>query len=197
MNTLGWIKKTVLILSADVFLLVGCEYRHTGVESTYDIKEVTAAKIEFKVTAKPEDADICEEDICPWVELVNPESEIVRLRDADETVVHRQEVILIIDYPIKTPVEFKLHTTNGKGFTRVDLIRAIGEKYRMIYDEEEKTATIKTIPVERRKRSLNRNQTNGKYGIWGHDLQDLALSSIQVIEKNDEYYLKLKIESLL
>ena len=107
MNAIGRKKNTAIILSAVVFLSAGCEYRRAGVESTYEIKEVIVTKIEFKVTAKPEDTDICEEDICPWVELANPESEIVRLRDADEMVVQRQEVILIIDYPIKNPVEFR------------------------------------------------------------------------------------------
>lgn len=42
----------------------------------------------------------------------------------------------------------------------------------------------------------NRNATNGKYGIWGHDNADLGVSGITVYKTaNDEFFLALSIES--
>ena len=33
----------------------------------------------------------------------------------------------------------------------------------------------------------NRNETNGKYGIWGHDLIDLYLSDIEVYKNKSGF----------
>ena len=98
--------------------------------------------------------------------------------DADEIVLNDKKVQLIIDYPLKKSVIFKLE--NDKGFSRKDLILAIQEKYKEIYKIEEETAKIKTIPVNNREGLLNRNETDGKFGIWGHDLSDLYLTDIEV-----------------
>ncbi len=37
----------------------------------------------------------------------------------------------------------------------------------------------------RRRGIINRNQTNGKYGIWGHDIGDLDLSAVIVKKTGD------------
>jgi len=75
-------------------------------------------------------------------------------------------------------------------------VLAISKKYHEIYDEEERTAATKTIPMAQRKTLANRNETDGKYGIWGHDLSDLMLDTIDVY-KNDKgkIFLQLSIES--
>lgn len=68
--------------------------------------------------------------------------------------------------------------------------------YYKMYEEEEATATIKTIPLEKRTTMYNRNETNGKYGIWGHDIADLVLSEIHIYEDADKkLLLALIIES--
>ena len=77
----------------------------------------------------------------------------------------------------------------------MQLLREISQHYYMIYDEEEKSATVKTIPIEKRT-MYNKNQTNGKYGIWGHDITDLVLADIYVIKaKNSQIILTLNVES--
>ena len=64
-----------------------------------------------------------------------------------------------------------------------------------MYIDEENTATIKTLPMKDRK-IMNRNETNGKYGIWGHDLSDLVLTSIKVYKnRKGQIYLTLEIDS--
>ena len=66
------------------------------------------------------------------------------------------------------------------------MILAISKKYNEVYAEEEKTANTKTIPIDKRTGLINRNETDGKYGIWGHDLSDLDLSGIEVYKTKDE-----------
>ena len=42
----------------------------------------------------------------------------------------------------------------------------------------------------------NRNETNGKYGIWGHDIADLVLADILVYKTADgQIILSLEMES--
>ncbi len=65
-----------------------------------------------------------------------------------------------------------------------ELAYIIAKTYDNIYQEEDETIIdIKEIPKKDRKGLMNRNETDGRYGIWGHDLEDLVLESI-VIYKN-------------
>ena len=59
-----------------------------------------------------------------------------------------------------------------------------------------KATKVKTIPPDKRGETLNRNQTDGKYAIWGHDLSDLYLMEIEVYKtKEGKIILRLNIES--
>jgi len=83
-----------------------------------------------------------------------------------------------------------------KGFTRLQLLKAVILHYKKIYEIEEKTATVKTIPRNKWIGTYNRNATNGKYRIYGHDLSDLSISSVKLKKgSNNKYYLFLEIES--
>ena len=114
--------------------------------------------------------------------------------DKDEVVISDNKVILIIDYPLTKEARFEL--TSNNGFTREQLVKQISEKYHQIYQEEETTATTKTIPADKRTTLYNRNQTDGKHGIWGHDLADLALDHILVYKSpNGDILLSLDIDS--
>lgn len=70
------------------------------------------------------------------------------------TVVTAEPDIKIrFDYPIKEIVEFEFH--HDDGFTVKDIVVAVEVGYKRIYDDEE------------------------KYGVWGHDMEDLFLESIE------------------
>jgi hypothetical protein len=70
-----------------------------------------------------------------------------------------QDFELEIDYPLSSPAKFKFNTgSDGMGF--VGLSTFIGKCYAKIYDNCE------------------------KYGVWGHDIEDLRLTGIQVDIKN-------------
>jgi hypothetical protein len=96
---------------------------------------------------------------------------------------------------LNKPANFILKSTS-KGFTIKQLVLEISKKYNEIYNEEEKSARTKTIPVDKRKGLINRNETDGKYGVWGHDIGDLDLSSIEVYKTKDgKFQIVLGIES--
>src|SRR5512144_2571050 len=65
------------------------------------------------------------------------------------------------------------------GFTRGELVRAICEEYANVYETEEATALLKPVPREERADRPERNRTDGVYGIWGHDLDELVLTSLR------------------
>ena len=151
--------------------------------------------IEFGVKAEPEDAKDFEDGIIPWINIEKPENQINRLIDADKVVITYSEVTLVIDYPLNKPAEFILKSS-GKGFTKKQLVFEISKKYHEIYEAEESSAKTKTIPLEKRKGLINRNETNGKYGICCHDIGDLDLSSAQVYKtENGKIQIVLEVES--
>jgi hypothetical protein len=113
-----------------------------------------------------------------WVDIAHPENDLPNLIKKDEIVIRENRIKVLIDYPLTNAYSFDLTSSNG--FSREELLRAISEHYYKVFAEEEQTATVKTIPVEKRTKIYNRNQTNGKYGIWGHDIADLVLADIIV-----------------
>lgn len=106
-----------------------------------------------------------EDGFIPHVEMEHPEADISNLIDKDQIVIPYNKITVIIDYPLTNEYRFTL--TSATGFAREQLVRAISDQYYKLYQEEEASAIIKTIPVNERKTLYNRNQTNGKYGIWG------------------------------
>lgn len=149
-------------------------------------------KISFEVKTK--DTIDFENGLIPWASLENPEQDISELKDPDEILINQKVVTVIIDYPIRNEHQFELNSS--KGFSRELLLKEISKAYHKMYEEEEASATIKTIPLEKRTTMYNRNETNGKYGIWGHDIADLVLSEIHIYEdSNKKLILALMIES--
>lgn len=154
---------------------------------------ITSIEVSIKATEQ-EVKDYGEETIS-WISIENYDKEIDRLIEPDKIVISEKEVTLLIDYPLNKPATFIL-ISNTNGFTKKQLVQEISKKYHEIYNEEEKTATTKTVPLEKRKGIINRNETDGKYGIWGHDIGDLVLSSIEVYQTKDgKIQLVLGIES--
>ncbi|MBP7508545.1 MAG: hypothetical protein KA807_12025 [Prolixibacteraceae bacterium] len=168
------------------------ENEQKSLEKQYDNLGELLYTISFQV--KTEDITNFENGIIPWASIENPQEDLPNLINKDEIVIKETSVKIIIDYPLTTPYEFSLESS--KGFTRALLLSEISKHYYKIYNEEEESATIKTIPINERTTMYNRNQTNGKYGIWGHDIADLDLSEISVYRvSNGQIILSLFVES--
>jgi hypothetical protein len=74
---------------------------------------------------------------------------------------------LVIDYPLSNPAVYKIKTgKNGMGL--VTLLGKIGKLYQRVY------------ALEDRRISAGKE---GLYGIWGHDMDDLAIEGININHK--------------
>jgi len=92
----------------------------------------------------------------------------------DEIVIEEDEIDVVFSYPLSSDFTFTFSAEGG--FTREEISNMIMKKYADIYQEEEDTSNIEAGNHE--KFVLNRNQTDGKYGIWGHGIGDLMLHSM-------------------
>ncbi len=91
------------------------------------------------------------------------------LRDPD-TVVAPANIRIRFTYPLKVP---ETVTISDPGpITRQRFAEIVFREYARIYREEEETSRT---PADHIPGMLNRIQTCGKYGIWGHCLGDLDL----------------------
>ena len=179
--------KKLLIFTFLSIIILGCSStkNETNKESEKLTNEVGASEILFQVrTSNKEDLEIFEDGIIPWISIKEPENSLVNLIDKDEIVLNSNKAILSIDYPLNKPTEIEIRSKEKDGFSRIELIRLISQAYHRIYDEEEASAKVKTVPLKKREDLINRNETDGKYGIWGHDIGDLDLSAIIVQSKN-------------
>lgn len=96
---------------------------------------------------------------------------------ADEIILpSNRKYTLIIDYPLTKPFK-NIFSTGKRGMTRRSVVNFIVKCYRKIYDEEDKTSSTRAKYISG---MFNRDETNGKYGIWGHCLGDLVLHTLCV-----------------
>lgn len=159
-------------------------------KQTADLGELIAS-IPFEV--KTDNKDF-ENGTAPWARIDSIDQQLPRLIDGDKKIIEQEEVTLLIDYPLTN--EYRNTFFSKNGFTRKQLLKIVSEAYHKIYEEEEASAKIKTIPIEKKKQLINRNQTDGKYGIWGHDIADLVLSEISIYKNSKgKIFLVLGIES--
>ncbi|MEO7306306.1 MAG: hypothetical protein ABIR78_06920 [Ferruginibacter sp.] len=199
--------KLQLLLILTIIVLVSCNSRKkndptpvstTPVTETVQPKDPLGQRIstiEIKLKATKEELETFEDGVVPWINMEETNKEIIRLIDPDKIVLPYPSVTLIIDYPLNTPAMVALSTI-PQGFTFKQIILEISKKYHELYALEESTATTKTVPMSKRKGLINRNETNGKFGVCCHDLADLVLSSIWVYQNSKgKITLMLEIES--
>lgn len=100
------------------------------------------------------------------------------LTGADAIVIRDAEIQLKVDYPLNHAHYFPLKSSAG--FTRRAIVEAVVQTYVRIYSEEKDTIRhMAVIPASQRRGLINRNTTDGKYGIWGHDIGDLVIEGIE------------------
>ena len=120
-----------------------------------------------------------------YVQLENPDEDLKGMRNAEEVVFRGTELVVVLDYPLRDEFRFTLTSSRPEGFTRAELVKKISELYKKVYEEEAQTSKVAVVPLKERKGLINRNETNGKYGIWGHDLGDLVLHEIEISRDAD------------
>ncbi len=95
---------------------------------------------------------------------------------ADSRVLDDHDVITIeFTYPLRRPIS-RTFSREG-GFTYLDFAQTVATAYAEIYAEEEHSRTSSPEP---RGMLMNRSETDGIYGIWGHDINDLVLEAARL-----------------
>jgi hypothetical protein len=112
------------------------------------------------------------------IRLGDPERALATLARPDEIVIPFERANLLIVYPLTVPATVPLQAAISYGFTRGELARTICEEYANVYEVEDATAALKPVPREERAERPDRNRTDGVYGIWGHDLDELVLTAL-------------------
>ena len=117
--------------------------------------------------------------------VLDYENEKVRenLINASEVVISEEKITLILTYPLS--VEVRISMEKKGGFTRTDVFKEIYEAYKKIYEEEEKSEGDPGSYDN----MYNRKKSEGKYGIWGHYIEDLIIESVSYNQKEKELYM--------
>ena len=101
----------------------------------------------------------------------------------EEYAKDHHELDCTIDYPLSTKCDFKIILPENKWrpgeyvFNTEDIVDQVCKKYHEIYREESETLSEIDKPNPH---LINRGFSNGKWGIWGHDIGDLVLEEISL-----------------
>jgi hypothetical protein len=168
-----------------ILLMALCACRRAEHQADASKAEAPGIEVLSEITFQVEDPENRPDGPSPYVNLADPEKDLKRMRGSDEIVFTATELIVVLDYPLREEFSFPISASSSKGFTRAELVRKIADLYKRVYEEEARTSKIPVIPTEQREGLINRNETNGKYGIWGHDLDDLILHTIEISRTPD------------
>lgn len=186
-------KPNILLLACFSVLLVNCRNESEDPRNPFqdilqdlpDFNEFQPrgqfiASFDCEVTTEdPEWLETFPEGIIPWVSIENPQEELVNLLNRDHIVTEQTSAILVIDYPVSKPVEIDIQTDNPNGFTLEDIVIITSKEYNRIYEED-----LETAEQEANKSGdtslMDGIRTKGKYGIWGHGISELDLSSFEI-----------------
>jgi len=127
-------------------------------------------------TSKPIDIGF---DSLPHLTDLMCETHWKNQHSADFLVTSNDVIEIRFVYPFSKPIytEFR-NKKKGRGFTRDRIIKLIVLSYLRFYKQEKNTSTLLIIPRAKRSQSLNRAETDGTYGIFGHDMEDLVLEAL-------------------
>jgi hypothetical protein len=126
----------------------------------------------------------------------DPDAALALLELRDEIVIPFPKATLVIEFPLTHAANIAINASLPQGFTRGELVRTICEEYGHIYAAEEGTALNTEASVEERGPRLERNRTDGAYGIWGHRLDDLVLRSARWVKhSNGDVRIELHVEA--
>lgn len=122
-----------------------------------------------------------EDNVSPYISLLDPTKSIEGQRFPNEIVIPMSEILIIFDYPLENAITFPYQGDCEGGFTRAHLARCVCTGYKRIYDEEEAAVGD---PGTVSSHCMNRATSHGPYGIWGHGLGDLVLHTVTQVGEN-------------
>jgi hypothetical protein len=120
----------------------------------------------------------------PNMRLHDPDNALAMIELRDEIVIPYAHATLVIDFPLTRPAHVAITAALPQGFTRGELVRLICEEYTHVYAAEAGTAPEEP-EIEHRGERRERTRTDGAYGIWGHSLEDLVLTSARWVKQSN------------
>ena len=84
------------------------------------------------------------------------------------------------DYPLSNTASFKHKLTADMNAGQI--LKLARKDYERIYREEDKSTRV-PVTVGKNGPLFNRDRSDGKYGIWGHCIEDLFFEGIKINEK--------------
>ena len=108
--------------------------------------------------------------------------------DGAEVIYEKSTMRIEFSYPLKDKFIFSFSKPDGAlgGFTKEEFVACVREGYRKIYDNEfDSCGFVGTVS----NRCMNRAESNGPFGIWGHYIEDLVLESAEWDENRDVWVL--------
>lgn len=125
----------------------------------------------------------------PFVRVSLIRSEETVIDDMDDVVVPAQEARITFDYPLSVVAISTVKASTPIGITRGDILLAIHDGYVQIYQEED--AASPPSNLENGGPLVNREHTGGRFGIFGHDIDDLVVESIRFREHDGSYFIAM------
>lgn len=183
--TLRYMEKQIALGHDDPFFVEDyCDYA----ESNGEHNRASDALIELGWRQLPWIYISHSDDDEKWgVPFKNLEENLTTVISPDSVVVYERNVKLVINFPLDTTYYFDIQARDGQ-FTRANLIQEIGDVYTRIYDQEGETSTIEETRGFDEETGYRRNETNGKYGIYGFHLEDLTVSGFSQLKHGETLY---------
>jgi hypothetical protein len=149
----------------------------------------------MKITHQPVALMVTRIAFPPGMRVAEPAKALAMIELRDEIVIPFARAILHIDYPLTRPAEVAITSALPQGFTRGELVQLICDEYMHVYAAEEGTS-LEEARIEERGSRRERSRTDGAYGIWGHALEDLVLTSARwVKQSNGDVRVELHVEA--
>lgn len=107
------------------------------------------------------------------VDACEDENYLQELSDLNRIIIADENIFIEFRYPLSKEVLIRYQKQGG--FSKRDVLKNIGEGYKKIYEEEENSSGDPGTYAN----LYNRRHSNGKYGIWGHGIEDLVIESLR------------------
>ncbi|MCE6957851.1 hypothetical protein LAZ40_02110 [Cereibacter sphaeroides] len=132
----------------------------------------------------PEDPD---DSLAPevYVSLIRHADMVIE--EVDEVVIPAARATLRLRYPLSCLVLVPVNAGTERGITRGNVLHAIHDAYAGIYRREESVS--RPVPIDDRGTTLNRDSTEGPFGIWGHDITDLRVEWIDLRQVDGAWFI--------
>lgn len=157
-------KNTILIIIITLISFISCSKKPI-LDQLFEVKKTDIMFGGMIISASS--LQLEDKNGISGINLENPQLD--KLRNANEIITDSSEAVLILSYPLKKIIGYRIQ--NDKGFNMKNIVTELSKVYSEIYSNKE------------------------KFGICCDELSDLELKTIIAFEVNGQIYLESIVES--